>query len=119
MSKNYFMNGITDLLILSLLNEKDRYMYEIVKSIVDYSKGLLSISQNTVYTAAYKLEEDDKISEYSKLVGKKRTRVYYRLEEKGREYLSELMESYRDTTSGVDNILSSLSDEVKGVSKDE
>ena len=40
MSKNYFMNGITDLLILSLLNGKDRYMYEIVKCIEDFSDGL-------------------------------------------------------------------------------
>ncbi len=108
MSKNYFMNGITDLLILSLLDGKDRYMYEIVKCIEDFSGGVLSISQNTVYAAAYKLENDGRISEYSKLVGKRRTRVYYRLEENGRAYLEELRDSYRNTTKGVQNILTIL-----------
>lgn len=108
MSKNYFMNGITDLLILSLLDGKDRYMYEIVKCIEDFSGGVLSISQNTVYAAAYKLENDGRISEYSKLVGKRRTRVYYRLEEDGRAYLEELRDSYRNTTKGVQNILTIL-----------
>lgn len=108
MSKNYFMNGITDLLILSVLNSQDSYMYEIVKSISDFSGGLLSISQNTIYTSAYKLENDGKISEYSKLVGKKRTRVYYHIEPDGKKYLDELMESYRNTTDGVAKILAVL-----------
>ena len=113
MSKNYFMNGITDLLILSLLDSHDSYMYEIVKSIKEFSDGLLSISQNTIYTAAYKLESEGKISEYSKLVGKRRTRVYYHLESEGKEYLNELMENYRNTTEGVMRILSTIEGEDK------
>ncbi len=113
MSKNYFMNGITDLLILSLLDSHDSYMYEIVKSIKEFSDGLLSISQNTIYTAAYKLESEGKISEYSKLVGKRRTRVYYHLESEGKEYLNELMENYRNTTEGVMRILSNIEGEDK------
>ena len=104
MSKNYFTNGITDLLILSLLDNHDSYMYEIVKSIADFSDGLISISQNTIYTAAYKLEGEGKISEYTKLVGKKRTRVYYHLEPKGKEYLDELMLSYQNTTVGIQKV---------------
>lgn len=70
-SKNIFINGIAELLVLTLLEQKDCYVYEIVKQINDLSNGLLSISQNTIYTATYKLEGDGKISEYSKLVGKK------------------------------------------------
>ncbi len=116
MSKNHFINGITDLLILSILNSHDSYMYEIVKLIKEDSDGMLSISQNTIYTAAYKLENDGRISEYSKLVGRKRTRVYYHLEDEGKKYLEELMEDYRSTTDGVARILSVLS---KGGNPDE
>lgn len=108
MSKNYFVNGITDLLILSILDTHDSYMYELVKAIVEYSDGLLSISQNTIYTAAYKLQNEGKISEYSKLVGKKRTRVYYHLEPSGKEYLEELLQSYKSTTQGVLRIFNTL-----------
>lgn len=108
MSKNYFINGITDLLILSILNNHDSYMYEIVKSITDFSEGLLTISQNTIYTAAYKLENDGRISEYSKLVGRKRTRVYYHLETSGKEYLDELLKNYQNTTEGITKIFSVL-----------
>lgn len=107
-TKNYFLNGITEFLILSVLEKHDSYVYEIVKIISENSEGLLSISQNTVYTATYKLENDGKISEYSQRVGKKRTRVYYRLESDGKKYLEELKENYQKTTEGVFNILSSL-----------
>ena len=103
-SKNYFMNGTTELLVLSLLKAQDSYVYEIVKSIEDLSDGLLEISQNTVYTATYKLESDGMISEYPKLVGKKRTRIYYHIEPKGLEYLEELKEVYLKTTEGINKI---------------
>ena len=107
-SKNFFIYGITELLILSILNKGDTYVYEITKSITNYSNDLLSISQNTIYTATYKLEEDGLITEYSKLVGKKRTRIYYHLEPEGKEYLGKILTNYLNVTNGVKNILESL-----------
>jgi len=108
MNKNYFSKGITDLLILTLLSDHDCYMYELVKSMSDYSKGKLSIAQNTIYTAAYKLEQDGMISEYSKVVGRKRTRIYYHLEPEGQNLLNTLIEKYRNTVEGVDAVLSTF-----------
>ena len=80
--KNYFINGVTELLILSLLEERDMYVYEIVKAVENYSGGALSISQNTLYTSTYKLIGEGMLSEYTRLVGKRRTRVYYHIEQK-------------------------------------
>ena len=79
-SRNNFISGITELLILSLLSQNDKYVYEISKDIENLSDGLLKISQNTLYSATYKLEKDGYISEYSKKVGRKRVRVYYKIE---------------------------------------
>lgn len=110
-SKNYFINGITELLILSILNCHDSYVYEIVKSIENFSEGLLTISQNTIYTATYKLENEGKITEYSKQVGKKRTRIYYRIEQSGREFLKEISQNYKNTTDGIQKIMNVLSQE--------
>ena len=104
--KNFFLSGFTEFLILSLLYDKDSYVYEIAKNIADYSDKFLSISQNTIYTAAYKLLSERYISEYSKLVGRKRTRVYYHLEPLGEKYLSELTECYNHTIQGVGGVLS-------------
>lgn len=115
-SKNYFINGITELLILSILNSYDSYVYEIVKSITDFSEGLLTISQNTIYTATYKLENEGKISEYSKKVGRKRTRIYYKIEPNGKDYLKEISLNYKNTTDGVQKIIAVLN-QGQGVDK--
>lgn len=110
-NRNYFISGITELLILSILQNHDSYVYEIAKTISNGSGDILSISQNTIYTAAYKLENENKISERSVVVGKKRTRIYYHIEPAGIEYLEELISSYNLTTAGVKNILELLSEE--------
>ena len=70
-NRNNFITGITEMLILSLLEKGDSYVYQISKSIKDLSDNSLSISQNTLYSATYKLENEGYISEYSKKVGKK------------------------------------------------
>lgn len=109
-SKNYFLNGIAELLILSILKKNDTYIYDIKKTISESSDDTLPISQNTIYAAAYKLENEGKISEYSKLVGRKRTRVYYHIEEEGIEYLDKLVKDYQMVTINVNKILDSLID---------
>ena len=108
--KNYFINGVTELLILSLLNERDMYVYEMVKAVESHSGGLLAISQNTLYTSTYKLIGEGMLSEYTKLVGKRRTRVYYHIEPKGIEYLQILKENYRRNIGGVQNIMDAVED---------
>lgn len=109
-NKNYLLSGFTEFLILSLLYNQDSYVYEIVKKITEFSDNFLSISQNTIYTATYKLVSDGKISEYSKLVGKKRTRIYYHLEPSGKKYLDELTENYNNVTNGINNIVLRIHD---------
>jgi len=104
-SKNFFLNGVSDLLILSILNSNDSYIYEIKKIIDEMSNDYLPISQNTIYAAAYKLEEEGKISEYTKLVGKRRQRIYYHIEPAGKEYLDELTTNYNLVTATVNSIL--------------
>ncbi len=108
LDRNYFINGITELLILSILRKHDSYAYEITKTIEQNSNGLLVISQNTIYAAIYKLSNDGKISEYSKLVGKRRTRIYYHLEDSGFSYLEELSRNFHNTILGVTTILDTL-----------
>lgn len=56
----------------------------------------------TIYAVTYKLENEGKISQYSKLVGKRRTRVYYHLEPEGKEYYTQLLNNFRDAYTGVE-----------------
>ena len=106
--KNNLITGITELLVLKILEQQDSYVYEIQKMTNNHSEQLLSISLNTIYTVTYKLEKENLISEYSKRVGKKRTRVYYHLEETGKEHLAKVMTNYNNMIDGVNRIINSL-----------
>lgn len=110
-NRNNFITGITEMLILSLLEKGDSYVYQISKSIKDLSDNSLSISQNTLYSATYKLENEGYISEYSKKVGKKRTRIYYKLEPEGKQYLVSIRDNYQQVVQGVHAILCCLNQE--------
>lgn len=59
-SKNYFLNGVAELLILSILKNQDTYIYDIKKTISELTNDILPMSQNTIYAAAYKLENEEK-----------------------------------------------------------
>lgn len=107
-TKNNFFSGITEILILAILNDHDSYAYEIVKYIKEFSDGCLAISPNTIYAVTYKLENEGKITQYSKLVSKRRTRIYYHLESNGRDYYAQLLNNFFDTYRGVEKILSTL-----------
>ena len=109
-NRNNFITGITEMLILCLLEQEDSYAYQISKSIKELSDGFLSISQNTLYSATYKLENDGYISEYSKKVGKKRTRIYYKLEPEGKQYLDTIRDNYQQVVQGVQAVLCRLDD---------
>ena len=93
--------GASDLLILRLLSEKDMYGYEIRKEISRRSHDLFSLTEGALYVFLYRLSEDGYISERKELVGKRRTRVYYHLEKKGQDYLSELSEEYAKVSEGL------------------
>ena len=108
-SKNYFLNGVAELLILSILKNQDTYIYDIKKTISEITNDILPMSQNTIYAAAYKLENEEKISEYSKLVGRKRTRIHYHIEKPGLTYLEKLTSDYQMVTTNVCKILDYLS----------
>ena len=107
-NKNVFTKGLTDFLILSILEKKDSYVYEIVGDISELSDKMIPISLNTFYSAIYKLEENSFITSYSKLVGRKRTRIYYHIEPKGKNLLKQLSDDYSKTVEGVSRIFSRI-----------
>ena len=64
--------------------------------------------QACIYLAIYKLENDGYISEYSQTAGKRRVRIYYHLEEKGRDYLKDLLTAYKQVSQGFTSVLQFL-----------
>lgn len=102
------MSDLTDFLVLLLISNRDYYAYELIGDIEKLSDGCISVNSNTVYTALYRLSDSGCIREYSVRVGRKRTRVYYSIEQPGMDQLFELYKEYKKIAAGVDNILNKL-----------
>lgn len=96
--------AVTELVVLSLLSEEDMYAGQILRTLEERSKGVLSIV--FPYAALYRLIDFGYIIEgYKKVAPDGRRRQYYQLTDKGRGYLGELLPLYRSFITGVDLIL--------------
>ena len=107
MSQNQenFKRGCAEVLALYLLSQEDMYGYQITQRMEEKSGGRFTMLEGTLYLILYKLVDAGYLKSYTNLVGKKRTRKYYHLEDSGREYLKEILKEYDDVTVGISLIL--------------
>lgn len=80
-----FAHGDLHLVLLSLIAERPRHGYELIKSITVMANGVYSPSPGTIYPALTLLEEQGSIREEESEGSRKR----YAITEEGRAYLAE------------------------------
>lgn len=97
--------GSVDLVLLTLLQEEDMYGYQICQELATRSDGRYKLQESSMYPILYRLIAKGYISNRKELVGKRRFRVYYHLEETGKEYLKQGLADYLSTVDGVLQIL--------------
>ena len=96
-----------ELLLLKLLDEGDMYGYQLSGELKRRSSGRYTILEGSMYPILYRLTDSGYISFYEKKVGVRQTRVYYHLEDNGRQYLKDLLTSYRSYTQVISFLLHS------------
>jgi transcriptional regulator len=80
--------GSTEVLILALLEERDRHGYELARLIDQRSRGEISFHAASLYPTLYRMEDKDLIDgRWIEKAGQRRRR-YYRLTAKGRKALA-------------------------------
>ena len=80
--------GSTQVLVLALLEERERHGYEIARLIEERSGGTISFHAASLYPTLYRMEEKDLIEgRWVEKVGQRRRR-YYRLTRGGRAMLA-------------------------------
>lgn len=102
--KDNIKKGTNELLILSLLNREDMYGYQISHMIAQKSNHTYTVTEGSLYPILYRLSQAGYISERVELV-KRRSRVYYHLEDSGKLYFQQCMEEYRILNASIWNIL--------------
>lgn len=88
--KSFFTNTA----LLKILSEGDSYAYEITEQIKILTNHIVTPIPSTIYPALYRLEEEGLISAYKKKAGKRMERVYYHIEEPGRQELETLVNAF-------------------------
>ena len=111
--KENFKRGTLEMLILHLLKGEEMYGYLLTQEICVRSNGTFKITEGSMYPTLYRLLDKELISDRVELVGRRRTRVYYRIEPKGIEYLEKLTTEYEITSAGIDAIMNYVPEEEK------
>lgn len=96
--------GSAELLILSLLEYRQRHGYEISKLIEARSEGVLRFNVASFYPLLYRLEQRGFIEgRWVEKAGQRRRR-YYRLTAQGRKMLKEQRSTWRDFVNAMNQI---------------
>lgn len=98
------MKGSTVILILSLLNRKDMYGYEMTKEIEKSSNSVFSFKEGTLYPILHTLEVEAMVAAYWSEEGG-RKRKYYRITEEGRRQLEEKRREWSLFRTTVDRVI--------------
>lgn len=96
--------GFVEFLLLKMLSEKDMYGHEMKKALFERTEGAFDLNE-ALYAPLYKMAKMGLISSHRELAGVKRTRLYYHLEDAGREYLAFGVEEINQVVNGVMNLL--------------
>lgn len=98
--------GTVEMVLLHLLQDRDMYGYEILQEMKRRSNGKFTLKDGSMYPILYRMIDKGLITDEQVLVGKRRTRVYYKLTDEGKKYLDEIKAEYFFITEGIENILS-------------
>lgn len=99
--------AVIEMLILKFLDESDKYGYQIAQEFKKRSNGKFFILEGSMYPILYRLTDEKCISFYEKKVGVRQTRIYYHIEELGKERLIQMIKTYQITIETVNLLLSS------------
>lgn len=98
-----FKKGVLELMVLSLLKEKDRYGYELVEEISSH----MDISEGTIYPLLRRLKNDRYVETYLQESNSGPPRKYYRLTDLGYESQDSQAREWFDFVESVGNIIRS------------
>lgn len=96
-----FKKGVLELCVLVLISQKDQYGYELAQNI---SKRI-DVAEGTLYPLLRRLTKEDYFTTYLVESSEGPSRKYYTLTEKGREYMVNLVDEWKQFSSGVNQLI--------------
>src|SRR5690349_17626365 len=102
--------GSTEMLVLSLIEERPRHGYEIGKLIEQRSGGRLTFALPTLYPTLLRLENRGWIKGRWVEKAGERERCFYRLTSEGRRVLADKRRTWRAYVAAVNQVIGEVGD---------
>jgi PadR family transcriptional regulator, regulatory protein PadR len=99
-----FTSGVSELLILRLLSDREMYGYELAKAVQAITRREIRLGEGLLYPTLHGLELEGLLRSRRESVSG-RPRIYYRATPSGRKRLAKLMEQWRRTSAAVSSAL--------------
>lgn len=96
-----WMRGAAPLAVLTLLERREMYGYELVEALERGSGGILAMGQSTVYPLLYNLEGRGLVAAVWREAPGERRRKYYRLTPAGTAWLARQRDQWERLVSGM------------------
>jgi len=95
------MKGITEPVLLYLINEMPTYGYNIIKELEKRTTGYFKLKGGTIYPALRRLETRGLIKSKWQRTTERQARKYYQITEKGRQFLSGRLAEWTDFARAI------------------
>lgn len=107
------LKGYIDIIILSVLQDKDMYGYEIAKKIKEKSKEEFEMKEATLYVSLKRLDKKNYLQGYwndTEETGGGRRR-YYKVTKEGKEFFLQKIEEWKSLKKLINNFIGGLYNE--------
>lgn len=98
------VSGSMTMLLLSLLEEKDMYGYEMIESLRAKSQNIFELKAGTLYPLLHTMEEKRLLTVYEREVGGK-VRKYYSITKDGKKVLRQKKEEWNTYAGAVRQVI--------------
>lgn len=102
-----FKKGVLELLVFSLLKDRDHYGYEMVEKISNH----INISEGTIYPLLRRLSKEGYVSTYLEESQSGPPRKYYKLTASGYSQYEDQIDQWYEFVNGVNSLLREDEDE--------
>ena len=106
-----FKRGTLEMVLLQLLEERERYGYELVTLLEERAGGAFQVSGGTLYPVLYRLEEAGYLEPRWETRDRGSPRKYYEVTEAGCEELVRRKEEWNEFVRSVEELMASPADE--------
>ena|SRR5215469_12429308 len=96
--------GSSEVIILTLLSQRDMHGYEIGKQIEELSDGVLRFEMASLYLSLYRMLRNGWLEAYWEMSPAGRKRRYYRLTKNGRRQLRPLRKNWKKFLGALNRI---------------